>query len=120
MGEIDGNWRCQSCLTNGVQPRKDVIESIKVELRDGRYRLWRGERLLSDIHYSVDAAKEPKEIDLHGREPVARTTPGIYSIDSDILTLCFHMFGEFRPSAFRSDVGSYVDLKTFRRQSGCD
>ena len=57
MDEIDGDWRCQSCVTNGVQPRKDVVESIKVELRDGRYRLWRGERLLSHIHYSVDAAK---------------------------------------------------------------
>jgi hypothetical protein len=30
------------------------------------------------------------------------------------------MFGEFRPSAFRVDVGSYIDLKTFRRQSEGD
>ena len=116
MKEIEGVWICRSCVTNGHEPRKDVVDSFRLEIGDSRYELFRNGKPFPAVRYSVDAAKEPKEIDLIGEDPSARRHPGIFSIDSDILRLCFHMFAESRPLTICSEVGSYVDMKTFRRR----
>jgi uncharacterized protein (TIGR03067 family) len=114
--EIESVWICRSCVTNGHKPRKSVVDSIKLEIGDSRYQLFRDGKPFHAVRYSVDATKEPKEIDLILDHPSARRHPGIFSIDSDVLRLCFHMFAESRPSTFCSEVGSFVDMKTFQRQ----
>ncbi len=116
MKQIESVWICRSCVTNGHEPRKDVVDSIRLEIGDSRYQIFRNGKPFPAVRYSVDATKEPMEIDLIGDDPSARRHPGIFSIDSDVLRLCFHMFAESRPSTFCSEVGSYVDMKTFRRQ----
>ena len=116
MKEIESVWTCRSCVTNGHEPRKDVVDSIRLEIGDSRYQMFRNGKPFPAVRYSVDATKEPKEIDLIGDDPSARPHPGIFSIDSDVLRLCFHMFAESRPSTFCSEVGSYFDMKTFQRQ----
>ena len=116
MKEIESVWICRSCVTNGHEPRKDVVDSIRLEIGDSRYQMFRDGKPFPAVRYSVDASKEPKEIDLIWDDPSARRNPGIFTIDSDVLRLCFHMFAESRPSTFCSEVGSYLDMKTFRRQ----
>ena len=66
------------------------------------------------VAYTVDAASNPKRIDL-GEEYAGKKALGIYSIAKDELRLCYAEPGAERPAKFESKPGDRVFLFILKR-----
>ena len=92
-GPLEGSWEIISVIDNGeVQPSRVVFEKFA---EDGRLSVKGnvircknpGHKDLQEMACVVDTTKNPNTIDLAGAERV--NTKGIFSVQGDMLTLCF-------------------------------
>jgi uncharacterized protein (TIGR03067 family) len=88
--------------------RGDSLSWKETFYRDGRD--------LVNIDYALLSGLSPKGIDLTPTEGVNRgkTYPGIYSLNGDVLTICYRGPSERRPNNFSSKPGAV--LITLRRE----
>jgi uncharacterized protein (TIGR03067 family) len=84
-----------------------------------RYKTEKGAEVLFDSTYTVDASKSPKQINMIGTEGdlAGKEAQGIYSLEGEILRICYVMPGLPRPATFESPTGSKAFLVTWQRQS---
>jgi uncharacterized protein (TIGR03067 family) len=109
---IQGTWVVTSCVAAGKQGdqfigNKMIFGADKFigEDRDGK----KGE----GNAYRLDPAKKPKTIDIS--DPDLGSTPGIYELNGDTLTICLAI-GKERPTEFKSDTNSLATLMVLKRQ----
>ena len=110
-GPLEGSWEIISVIDNGeVQPSRVVFEKFA---EDGRLSVKGnvircknpGHKELQEMACVVDTTKNPNTIDLAGAERV--NTKGIFSVQGDMLTLCFGSPDVVtRPDRFSAAVGS--------------
>jgi uncharacterized protein (TIGR03067 family) len=67
--------------------------------------------------YAHDPKKDPAELDVSGPAGGApgRTSPAIYKIEGDTLTICSSLFGRVRPTTFDAPAGSDRARMVYKR-----
>jgi hypothetical protein len=115
--QLAGSWTCASATIDGTPLAAETAKVLTLTLTADRFKTQRGEQVLFDSTYTVDAAKEPKQIDMIGTEGELKGKPalGIYKLDGDRLTLCYTMPGSERPAKFESAPKSGVYLIEWQR-----
>ena len=115
--KLAGIWTCSTAVIDGKPLAKEAAEALRLTLTADRYKTERGDQVLFDSTYTVDAAKNPKTIDMVGTEGNLKGQPalGIYKLDGDTLVICYVMPGKERPTAFESKPESGVYLVTWKR-----
>src|SRR5688572_7445692 len=116
MSELDGVWVCESATVNGRKLDDEIAQSLKLTLHGDQYKTERGDQVLFDSSYSVDATVDPQHIDMVGiGELAGKIGKGIYKLAQDRLTMCYTMPDKDRPKAFASEEGSDAHLMVWRR-----
>jgi uncharacterized protein (TIGR03067 family) len=115
--ELIGVWKCVSAMRDGNPLPEAIVQELRLTLTDDRYKTERGQQVLFDSTYRIDAAKKPKQIDMIGTEGAnaGKAAQGIYLLEGDKLTLCYTMPGQDRPADFTSKAGSGATLAVWQR-----
>ena len=116
---MEGIWTCESATVDGKPLSEDIVKLLRLVLTKDRYRTEKGDAVLFDSEYTVDASHEPAHIDIVGTEGDlrGRKAQGIYSLMGNTLTICYTMPGAARPAAFESAPGSSAYLICWKRQN---
>ena len=117
-GELKGTWRCVSATINGNPLTEKVVAALRLTLTGERYKTEKKFEVLFDSTYTVDASKEPKQIDMVGTEGelTGKKVQGIYLLRGDVLQICYTMPGKPRPDKFESSPGSDAYLIVWKRE----
>src|SRR5215475_5810496 len=106
--ELEGGWVLTSAMKDGESLPEKEIRSLKVAMHSNRFQLEQDGRLIAEGTFTVNAAKQPNEMDeIHtaGRSK-GKTYLAIHEIDGDQRKLCFADAGKPRPTEFSSKPGS--------------
>jgi uncharacterized protein (TIGR03067 family) len=114
---LQGNWVCASGKVDGKEIGADMVAKLRLELGKEKYTTRRGESVLFEGTYKVDATKSPKQIDIVATEgeQKGQIAHGIYRIDGDKHEICYTMPGKERPKEFASEPGSGAFLIVWKR-----
>jgi|SRR3954471_4109719 uncharacterized protein (TIGR03067 family) len=117
MKDLLGSWTCVSAVIDGKPLTEGTAKELRLTLTADRYKTERGEQVLFDSTYKVDASKAPAQIDMIGTEGDLKgeTAPGILQLDGDTLTMCYVMPGKERPTAFESQPNTGATLAVWKR-----
>ena len=66
--EMIGVWTCASATIDGNPLAEETARQLKLTLTADRYKSQRGEQVLFDSSYKVDASRTPKQIEMIGTE----------------------------------------------------
>src|SRR5438477_13064181 len=66
--EMIGVWTCASATIDGNPLAEETARQLKLTLTADRYKSQRGDQVLFDSDYKVDASKSPKQIEMIGTE----------------------------------------------------
>lgn len=118
MKTIQGNWICVSAIIGGKSLPEETAKQLRLTISEERYKTEKGGEVLFDSTYSVNSSASPKQIDLLGTEGnlAGRQGEGIYSMEGDILRICYTMPGQPRPEEFESPANSKVYLVIWKRE----
>jgi RNA polymerase sigma factor (sigma-70 family) len=116
---LKGVWEVTEMYANGtpfndVTIRTQFARDRRVEFTDTTMSWTKprdGRRI--ENKYKLDAAKDPKQIDL--TTPDGKVMPAIYRMRFDTLELCFDDDGKTRPTEFASREGSRQGLWILKR-----
>jgi len=113
-----GTWTCSSAVIDGKPLAEEAAKALKLTLTADRYKTERGDQVLFDSTYTIDAAKNPKTIDMVGTEGELKGKPalGIYTLDGDMLSMAYVMPGKDRPTTFESKAGSGIYVIVWKRK----
>ncbi len=116
---LSGTWTAAAATTNGRDLPADLVNSLRLTLTADRYKTQRGDQILFDGTYIIDTTVTPHHINMLGTEGPAnsREALGIYSLQGNILTICYSNPGFPRPTTFASPAGSNVTLVRWHREA---
>jgi uncharacterized protein (TIGR03067 family) len=116
---LKGTWTCLSATVDGKALPKETTELLGLTLTENRYKTEKGSEVLFDSSYTIDPSEDPKQINMVGTEGdiAGKEAPGIYSLEKDILRICYVMPGLPRPKEFQSQAGSKTYLVWWKRKS---
>src|SRR5258705_6089102 len=116
--DLEGSWSCLSAMVDGKALPAETTALLHLTLTQNRYKTEKGSEVLFDSTYTVDASKNPKQINMIGTEGAlaGKEAQGIYSLEGDILRICYVMPGLPRPETFESPASSKAFLVTWKRQ----
>jgi len=119
---LAGNWDCTSAAVDGKALPEATVKKLRLTLTETQYRTEKGDEVLFDSTYTVDPSTNPKQINMVGTEGElnGKQAPGIYSLEADVLTLCYTMPGRPRPMRFESPTNSGVFLMTWKRRNAVE
>jgi uncharacterized protein (TIGR03067 family) len=119
LESMEGGWVCSSATINGKEVPEATVKLLRLTLTKDRYKTEKGDEILFDSTYTLDAAKNPKRINIVGTEGElkGKEAQGIYSLDGDTLKICYTMPGKSRPTAFESAAGSAAQCVVWKRKS---
>src|SRR6266581_3684679 len=65
---MEGTWNCVSATVNGRALPEATVKLLRLTLTKDRYKTEKGNEVLFDSSYTLDPAKEPKQINIVGTE----------------------------------------------------
>ena len=115
---LHGAWTCISATVDGKALSKDTAAALRLTITQDRYKTEKPGEVLFDSTYRVDASRSPRQINMVGTEGdlKGKEAQGIYSIEKDILRICYTMPGDGRPERFESLPGSKAYLVVWKRE----
>jgi uncharacterized protein (TIGR03067 family) len=95
----------------------ETAGQLRLTLTADRYKTERGEQVLFDSTYRLDAKQDPPHIDMIGTEGdlKGKAALGIWKLDGEQLTMCYVMPGSPRPTKFESQPQSGAFLVVWKR-----
>lgn len=116
--DLQGTWTCISATIDGKELPKETAALLRLTMTQDRYKTEKGRDILFDSTYRVDASRSPRQISMVGTEGdlKGKEAQGIYSIEEDILRICYTMPGSDRSEKFDSPAGSKTYLVVWKRE----
>ena len=114
---LAGVWTCVSGINDGKPLPGDIVKQLKLTLTQERYKTEKGNVLLFDGIYKIDAGQQPRHIDITAPEgeQAGQTSKGIYALEQDTLKMCYTIPDQDRPTDFESKPGSGATLVIWKR-----
>jgi uncharacterized protein (TIGR03067 family) len=116
--KLAGVWTCVSAVNDGKPLPDDVAKMLRLTItKEGSYKTERGDQVLFDSTYQLDAKQDPPHIDMIGTEGdlKGKAALGIWKLEGEQLTLCYVMPGSPRPTKFESQPQSGTFLVVWKR-----
>lgn len=116
--KLEGKWQCVSAISDGSPLPEQTVKALLLTLTRDRYKTEKDSQVLFDSTYTVNPFKNPKHIAMVGTEGdlAGKEALGIYSLEGDILRMCYTMPDGKRPETFESKAGSKAFLIVWRRE----
>ena len=114
--EMDGTWKPVAAELAGEQWPKQVLDSMKLILKDDKYTVQVGEQS-DNGEVKRDPSKSPKTMDIKGTKGPneGKTFLVIYELKGDELRVCYDLSGKSRPTEFATKPATQLFLVTYRR-----
>jgi uncharacterized protein (TIGR03067 family) len=116
LAPFQGTWEIVSVEKDGSALPQDDIAGITVIISGSAYRLINKDNV-SKGTFTVDPAKDPKQMDVHHKENDPETMPAIYEITSDTFRVCYNPEGGTRPTSFSTKPDSGFLSVVYKRKS---
>jgi len=115
---LTGTWTCLSATVDGKALPKETTDLLSLTLTENRYKTEKGSEVLFDSSYTIDPSANPRQINMVGTEGdmAGKEAQGIYSLEEDVLRICYLMPGLPRPKEFQSPAGSKAYLVLWKRK----
>ena len=112
--KFEGTWQLVSAVTDGKPTPADVVNKIRVVIKDGKHSVFfKDQAVVKQIPFVVDTTRTPNEAT--DTLPDGKTIKGIYKIDGDTMASCVAPPGKDRPTEFASKPGTGHTLRVFKR-----
>ena len=97
----------------------ETTDLLRLTLTQNNYKTEKGSEVLFNSSYTIDPTKIPKQINMLATEGelAGKEAMGIYSLEGDILRMCYTMPGLGRPENFESAAGSKAFLVVWKRHT---
>ncbi len=114
---LAGVWTCVSGINDGKPLPGDIVKQLKLTLTQERYKTEKGNVLLFDGIYKIDAGQQPRHFDITAPEgeQAGKTSKGIYALEQDTFKMCYTIPDKDRPTDFESKPGSGATLVIWKR-----
>jgi uncharacterized protein (TIGR03067 family) len=114
--EMDGTWKPASAELAGKPWPKQVLDSMKLILKDDQYTVEIGDNK-DEGTVKLDPSKSPKTMDITGTNGPnkGKTFLVIYELKGDELRVCYDLSGKSRPTEFATKPDTMLFLVTYRR-----
>src|SRR5713226_5852500 len=114
---LTGVWSCISGINDGKPLPGDIVKQLKLTLTQERYKTEKGNVLLFDGIYKIDAGQQPRHFDITAPEgeQAGKTSKGIYALEQDTFKMCYTIPDQDRPADFESKPGSGTTLVIWKR-----
>lgn len=114
--ETDGTWKPLSAELAGKPWPKEVLDSMKLILKEDQYIVYVGEQK-DEGTVKRDPSKSPKTMDISGKKGPneGKTFLTIYELKGDELRVCYDLSGKSRPTEFATKPETQLFLVTYRR-----
>jgi uncharacterized protein (TIGR03067 family) len=115
--EMNGKWVPAEAELDGEKLPKNLINSIKLELKDEKYTVTVGEQV-DEGTVTLDLKSDPTGMEIKGTKGPNKdkTIPAIYELKDDTLKVCYNLEGEKRPKEFKTTAGSKYYLVIYKRE----
>jgi uncharacterized protein (TIGR03067 family) len=114
---LAGVWTCVSGINDGKPLPEAIVKELKLSLTKDHYKTEKGNVVLFDGLYKIDANQQPKQIDITAPEgeQAGKTSKGIYGLEGNTLIMCYTAADMDRPKEFESKPGSGATLVMWKR-----
>ncbi|HEX5272859.1 MAG TPA: sigma-70 family RNA polymerase sigma factor [Gemmataceae bacterium] len=113
LKQLQGTWVLVSMETGGKKAPEGQVPDLTFVVKDDKGTLKHGDADAQEGPLKLDAAKDPKEIDMTvGKEPIK----AIYKLEKDTLTVCTAHSADERPGAFETKEGTKLAVLVFKRK----
>jgi len=114
--KLQGTWTILAANEGGKTLLPTRVKGTKMVVAGNTVKVFEQDQQ-RDMTFQLDAAKEPKAIDLRITEGKRKgeTSQGIYALEGDILKICFSLPGKARPVNFAPSQGSGEMLFVLKR-----
>jgi uncharacterized protein (TIGR03067 family) len=115
LDRMQGSWKVTSLLDSGKEMPAAEVEKMRMEIAGNKMSIYVGTEKVSNVTFTIDAAKKPGHIDLRSDREKG-TVHGIYQIDGDTLKMCTGQPEQERPTEFASKAATKTDLLVLKRE----
>ena len=117
-----GEWAVESVIVGGRDTQAPAGALRMTFQADGTLTVRDGKADPRPVGYTADPKKSPAHLDITPPADSGRpTTPGIYKIDGDRLTICLDQLpGAERPREFAAPADTQLSLFVFKRVKKLD
>jgi uncharacterized protein (TIGR03067 family) len=114
--DVDGTWKPVSAELAGKPWPKQVLDSMKLILKDDQYTVEVGGNK-DEGTVKRDSSKSPKTMDITGTNGPnkGKTFLVIYELKGEELRVCYDLSGKSRPTEFATKPDTMLFLVTYRR-----
>jgi uncharacterized protein (TIGR03067 family) len=118
LAPFQGTWEIVSVEKEGSQLPQDDIAGMTVMISGSAYKLINKDNV-SKGTFSVDASKEPKQMDVHHQTENgdAPTMAAIYEVTADTMRVCYNPEGDTRPTSFSTKADSPFLSVVYKRKA---
>jgi uncharacterized protein (TIGR03067 family) len=114
---LQGTWLPETAELGGKKFPDEVRKTIKLEVKEGKYKATVG-KVVDQGTVKLNPAAKPKEMDITGTEGPnkGKTFRAIYELDGDMVRICYDLSGKSRPKEFKTEEGTALFLVTYKRE----
>jgi uncharacterized protein (TIGR03067 family) len=114
---MEGTWLPSSAELGGNRFSQDLLKTIRLVLKDGKYTVTVGEQV-DEGTTKVDSTKKPGALEIVGTKGPnkGKTIHAIYELKGDTLRVCYDLSGEGHPTEFKTMADTKLFLVTYRRE----
>jgi uncharacterized protein (TIGR03067 family) len=115
LKQLDGEWEIESVVVDGTKRPAVAPAEERVVIRDGKWAVKSGEKVLDKGSFTIDPTKRPMSMDISRDD--GGTLLAIVEIDDGSYKVCMTAPGKdvARPTKFTAEKDSGYALATYKR-----